>query len=552
MTTNYSHLTHAELLAKVAELEMENNLLKENNSLFPISELAFDIKDVVALMPGNIFWKNRSGVYLGCNNNLANFLGFSSPDEIIGKRNCDFMTEEQAQALDEIDEEIYRSGGKYIEEQGLDQNSNPTYFLTHKIPLKNTAGKIIGMFGISLDISEMKRIEKDLKIAKEEAEAASKAKSEFVANMSHDVKTPLSGMIGLAELLTYRLKRQDNLEFAETILTSGQQLLNFFDNCLEVFKLDTTNIMLVKEEFNLKNTINDIIDLYQPAIKTKFLIFDLEYSDAVPEYVKGSRAGIYRVLLNLIGNAVKFTNQGSINVRVNVSEQLDSKNILVQFSIIDTGLGIPKDKHNIIFDRFTRLTPSYKGIYEGSGIGLYIVQKYVESMEGKIHVHSEVGKGSAFHIQIPLEISSRPTKENPIAEKKSLADFMSLHARILLVEDNLTAQLIESSLLASINCEVQIAESGEKALELFEPGNYDLILMDIGLPGLQGDAVARLIRKMELGTNFHVPIVALTAHITQEMKQELLSAGIEDVYNKPLLLEQAQEIVERFYLERAE
>lgn len=529
-------------------------------------------EDILSCMPGNVYWLDKNGVAVGCNRNVLDMFGFKSlmkfkglkfeemgrignwsPEAIKGFKNDTLEVIETGKSKLNIEEPpIPHRDGRII------------FFLTSRVPLFDPTGNVIGVVGISIDITELKNTQAALKKSKEQAEAASLSKSEFVANMSHDVKTPLSGIIGIAELLTYRLN-EENLEFAQSLMMSGQKLLNFFDNCLEIFKLENSDIAMVTEHFNLKYLLNEIHDLFQPAIKTKKLAFQIHYDHRIPDYLIGSRAGIYRVLLNLVGNAVKFTHIGFIKISVSLNEKSTQSKALITFIVEDTGIGIAKNKQHIIFDRFTRLIPSYKGTYEGSGIGLYIIHTFVQSMRGEIHVNSEEGKGSQFIVHLPFEISLvneiSPTKLNDLTtinensenknherSRNKKIDALKKTARILLVEDNLTAQLIENALLSSLNCQVDPVDSGEKALEMFSPGKYDLVFLDIGLPGIQGDMVAKLIRKMEHDTEQHVPIIALTAHTSDDANKHYLSMGIENILKKPLSREQAKKIVDYYSL----
>lgn len=554
---NHTEETIDLLQREVSALKVENSKLR--NSLSAISndhEEFFALRELIALMPGNIFWKDKEGRLLGCNNNLAQILSLTSPDEIIGKRTLDLVGRELAEKIDPIDKEIMASTEPTSkEEQGFDKFKNPAVYLSYKIPLRNKAGEVIGLLGTSLDITAQKKMEEELKVAKEQAEAASRAKSEFLANMSHDIKTPLAGIIGLSELLSYRLQGEE-LAFAQTLLRSGQRLLNFFDNCLEVFNLESRDIALVHEAFNLKEMLNEIYDLFQPTIITKKLNFHINYDRAIPSRLIGSRAGIYRIILNLVGNAVKFTQYGMITVSAQCVHITDQE-AMIKLVVEDTGIGIAVEKQKIIFERFTRLTPSYKGVYEGSGIGLYVVQKFLDTMQGEINVKSKEGQGSQFTVTIPLQFSNSAaepiqTQSTDQSSSTKSRQMISEPIRVLLVEDNLTAQMMESTLLSSIKCIVEVADSGEKALEMFEAGKYQLIFMDIGLPGIQGDAAARLIRKMEQGSNHHVPIVGLTAHTTDMQEQLCLLASMETVLSKPLSRQQAKQIIDQYYCFRAE
>lgn len=528
-------------------------------------------EDIISCMPGNVYWLDKNSIAVGCNKNVLDMFGFESIDQYKGLSFEDMArianwSQEAINSFKNDTLEVLRTGKPKlnIEEPPINHHDGRTiYFLTSRVPLFDQAKNLIGVVGISIDISELKQTQAALKAAKEEAEAASKAKSEFLANMSHDVKTPLSGIIGLSELLTYRLKGQENLEFSQAILTSGRRLLSFFDHCLEVFKLEAGDIALVTERFRLKAVLDEIYELYEPAIKAKGIRLHVKYDENIPEYLIGSCAGIYRVLLNLVGNAVKFTHKGSVMVTLEL-EQKNERQARIRLTVADTGIGIPQQKINVIFDRFTRLTPSYKGTYEGSGIGLYIVQRYVKTMQGEIRVNSEENKGSQFIITLPLQMPDN-TGSNDLNElsgeipghaRESIAipNHGEIQARntdspckILLVEDNLTAQLMGSSLLSSLNYQVEVADCGEKALEMFEPGKYDLIFMDIGLPGIQGDAVTRLIRKMENGTAYHVPIIALTAHTTDDFNINYLISGMTSVISKPLSRDQARQIIENCF-----
>lgn len=516
-------------------LTAQIKILKSDNEL---------LRSIIALIPGNVYWKDKRGYYLGCNNNVAHILGYNSPKDLVGKRNEELFDPILAAQTDEIDSEIQDTArAAYREEQGLNINKQPATYLTKKSPLFDDTGEVIGILGVSLDITERKKMEEDLKLAKEKAESISNAKSEFIANLSHDIKTPLAGMIGMAELLTYHLKEQKNLEFAQILLMSGRQLLNFFDNCLEAFKLES-DITLITESFNLCTFLHEIVDLFQASIKSKELDFELRISPDAPDHLKGCRAGFYRILLNLIGNAIKFTHRGKIFINVSF-DTVDISNVNLYISIEDTGIGIASDKFDIIFDRFTRLIPSYKGTYEGSGIGLYIVKRYITAMNGSIQVSSKENKGSRFDITLPFAVDLHPAK--PKFEKDMAQDIPAKQIpstiRVLLVEDNYAAQMMQKTLLSSMQCHVELVDNGEKALEIFEPGKFDLIFLDIGLPGMQGDAVARLIRKLELHSDYHTPIIALTAHTTSDVTQQYLTSGINAVYSKPLTKENAAEIL---------
>lgn len=432
----------------------------------------------------------------------------------------------------------------------------------------NDKNQHIGFAGIAKDITEKKSREIFLEKAKKQAEAASIAKAEFIANMSHDVKTPLSGIIGLSELLKSRLREGEDLDLAKGIYTSGQRLMDFFENCLELSKSEINESAFLEEPFNLRTLLNEIYELFQPSIKEKDLFFKINYDPKTPDEFLGGRAGLYRIMTNLIGNAIKFTPSGDITVHIKLGEKSTEKQAIVKIVVEDTGIGIPKDKQEIIFERFSRVTPSYLGTYQGTGLGLYIVQKFVKTMHGEVYVQSEKGKGSRFIVTLPLKIPlltlneyfedmkmfSYDQEKNNLLQKNTVSkiklDDKNLPAKILhkilLVEDDLIAQTIAKIMLSPLSQQIDVANCGKKTLELFEPGKYDLVLMDIGLPDIEGDLLTQQLRVMEEGSIHSAPIIGLTAHATDQIKKNCISLGMNDVFNKPLSEEKAKEIIERY------
>lgn len=524
---------------KIAQLETENALLR----------------NIIENLPGNVFWKDKNGKFLGCNLNVARLLNLASTQAIIGKTHFDLLKAEIAAVLDDVDQTVVRTAqGILVEEQGLTADNQPATYLSRKMPLCNSLGNVIGTVGVAFDITDRKKIEEELRAAKEQAEIASRVKSEFLANMSHDVKTPLTGIIGMSELLTHYLQDK-NLEFANMLLRSGQQLLSFINNCLEISTIESNDLILKSEYFNLKALVSEIYELFLPAITLQRLQLDIYYNNQVPEYLYGSRSSLYRILLNLVGNAVKFTPKGSITIHFSVVEKPSPDEIILEIKVEDTGIGIAETDQKIIFDRFTRLIPSYKGTHEGSGIGLYIVQTFVKRMHGEIYLKSSQGKGSQFTLILPFKMQSSISNA-PISFKKTSKPSTSTHTdnqhpvsairkvpRVLLVEDNVIAQRIESFMFESLHCQVDLAKSGEQALKVFRPSKYDFILMDIGLPDMQGDAVTKRIREIEAAVPYQTPIIALTAHITSDVRHTYLASGMNKIYSKPLSYAQAKKLI---------
>lgn len=537
------------------------DISKEKSEENIVKEKYFSLESMISHLPGNIYWMDKNCVHLGCNNNVLNMLGITR-EEYVGKTYEDLakmgcLTWEQIKIFKNNDLEVMRSGKpkfNIVEPIVESSDGRELHFLSTRAPMYNQNGDIVGASGTSIDISELKKAQKDLKEAKEKAEAANLAKSNFLSNMSHDVKTPLSGIIAFSELLAVQVKPSLH-HMTKALSNAGKQLMIFFENCIELSKLESSSIVLQKENFSLKNLLEELFQLFEPAIASKKLSLYVDCSDKIPSNLLGNRVALYRILLNLMGNAIKFTKEGSIKVSAELAKRSTSDRAIIKLIVTDTGIGIPQEKQDLIFEKFSRLTPSYDGIYEGHGIGLYIVREFVTSMGGEIYLKSQEGKGTQFTIALPLQISLLDDNEGEEVDEdanevksvfSSPQKIISPNAekpKILLVEDNHMAQVGGKEVLHSLDCHVDIAGSGKDAIDLFKPGKYALIFMDIGLPDMRGYEVSKRLREIEKNTFFHVPILGLSAHASEEDEKLSLEAGIHEMFSKPLLFDQAKKIL---------
>ena len=363
--------------------------------------------ELLQRLPAHVFWKDVNGVFVGCNVVFAQSVGFNSPEELIGKTDYDLHAKpEEVEHFLKYDKQVMATREPRLNiEEKITIPGRPTFtILTNKVPLIAKSSKVMGVLGYYFDITERKNMEVDLRVAKGKAEAASYAKSEFLANMSHDIRTPLSGIIGLSETLAYKEKDPQLKNNLQIICTSGVKLLELFDSCLEVCRLDEIDNVLQNEPFSLRTLLEDLAALFLPAVRAKNITFDLHYEAGMLDTWRGSRVTSYRILQNIIGNAIKFTHQGSITISVHVEGLCIQNKKNVIFEIEDTGIGIPKDKFEVIFNKFSRIHSSYEGVYEGTGMGLYMVKQYLKILQGDIIVNSVEGKGSKFTVTLPLEL----------------------------------------------------------------------------------------------------------------------------------------------------
>jgi PAS domain S-box-containing protein len=534
------------------------------------------LEQVFTCMPGSVYWKDRQGIYKNCNNELAELVGVPK-SEIIGKTDHDIakmldVSGEMLESIIKIDQEVMDSGVPRlnVEELPFTLTSGKTVVqLSNKVPVRGVNGEIIGIVGISIDIADRKRMEEDLRYAKEQAEVANKAKSEFLANMSHDVKTPLSGIVALSELLV-PYTQEEYRGLVQDIFDAGKHLMGFFENCIELSRIEDNHAGAPEEVFNVKNLIDELSRLFRPTIRARGIEIYTNYSGEMPDLFFGKRSHLYRILLNLVGNSIKFTHQGSVTISAEFDKDLNTNIGNLCLRVIDTGIGIPKEKQSVIFERFSRLSPAYEGKYEGSGIGLYIVYKFVLEMGGTIKVESEEGKGSQFIIDLPMQIVSAREKDSqltvPVITNETRPKFKvsatgkhsqlplipnrevgaNFEPNVLLVEDNLVAQKGTSLLLNGLGCHVDVASCGEEALKLFQPGKYHLILSDIGLPDIKGYEVSARFRDMEKNTSHRAHILGLSAHAKQDERVLSIEAGMDAVLSKPLLIDQAKLLLSQY------
>jgi two-component system aerobic respiration control sensor histidine kinase ArcB len=497
-------------------------------------------------MPANVhfYWKNKAGIYLGCNDIQAKSLGLDNGREVVGKTDFDLPWDrELAKRFWENDREVLTTGQpKSVEESTL-INGEPAVVISLKTPLKDKWGQVSGILGISVDVTKQKKIEKRLIQAKEALEVANEAKQEFLQNMRHDIRTPLAGITGCAEIIKSMAEDPKIKEYADHLVHSSQALTNLLNEVLELIQVGSQSQPLLKQKFNVKVLLERIIHLNQARSAQKNLSLVCHYDASIPPFLIGDPLRIERILLELITNALNFTAEGEVAVSAKLIRSFNGE-VILEVKVADTGMGIPREKQSDVFTRFKRLSPSYRGIYLGAGLGLSIIKQLMDDIEGELYFESEDGKGSIFTCILPLkaalpESASRDNLSTLLpptqTESSSIAD-SQCHTpfSILLVEDNELAAKVATLLLTRLGANVTLASTGKAAIEEAATKNYDLVLLDIGLPDMSGVIVAQKIREFEAKKNKSTSIVALTAHVGKEEEQAYLDAGINEVFSKPL------------------
>lgn len=530
----------------------QNNLSIENI----VDHIVSYYEDVINCMPGNVYWLDKNCATVGCNKNVLDMFGFKHLSDFKGLTfeemgKAGKWTAQATRAFKKDTLDVIKTGQAKlnIEEPPIPHSSGKTiHFLTSRVPLFDSANEVVGVVGISIDITERKKMEEDLRKAKEAAEQANRAKSEFISNMTHDIRTPIAGIIGISELLERNAPNAERKEQAQWIRDCGEQLMELLNSVLDVVSADQIREEDTQEEiFDLRESAHSIKRLIMPTISLDKIEFKMEIDEAIPHYVIGDRLKLERILLNLLANAIKFTEKGFVSLRAELISRTKDE-VKIEFSVIDTGIGIPKDKQHEVFDRFFRINPSYEGRYKGHGVGLYIVEKYVSMLGSIIGVNSEINEGSTFYFALTMKVG----KENAYMREKTLErtklSEASIKAKVLLIEDNAVALRIAQSILEEIGCEVHTATDGHSGLRKTKTEVYDIIIVDIGLPDISGTELTKIIRNLEkeTGNSHHTPIIGLTAHAVGPTREQCFVAGMDAVHSKPLTPTTAFNILSQF------
>lgn len=390
---------------------------------------------------------------------------------------------------------------------------------------------------LSLELFNQKLIQ-----ARDIAEKATFAKSYFLANMSHEIRTPLNGIIGSTELLKQQVQDEDKRELINTLQSCSHLLLNIINDVLDVSKIEAGQLSLQQAPFQIKHCVNSVVLINIAQMKSlgKSLAINYHIESDIEDNVVGDKNRLKQILLNLISNAVKFTNEGSIQISVTKDGMVGEKQILT-FKIADTGIGISEKNIHLLFQPFTQIMHANNKQFGGTGLGLSICKKLVEMMDGTIWVHSIEGKGSTFCFQIALNISNEVVEEE-IEQIPQI--FETKKCKILLAEDNLMNQFVAKKIFSSLGYTIDTAVNGVEALAMAKKVKYDLIFMDIQMPEMDG---LEATKKIHDATLLHKPvIIAMTANALKEDEDICYAAGMNDFLSKPFTIEQLKMVLNRW------
>lgn len=459
------------------------------------------LKTVIARLPGNVYWKNAEGKYLGCNTNFAIISKLNSPDEIYNKTDSDILDVELAEKISQTDISVVKNRKEiYKEEDGVDSNGNAAIYLSQKSPLFDLEGNVIGILGVSIDITDRKQMEENLKIAKQKAEAANRAKSRFLATISHELRIPLTSILGFGSLMEeLNIKNKKEKEYIKHIIYSGSYLLSLINNLLDYNRLETDNFELINLPLNLKKLMADVISMLSGAAKLKNLSLQLDYPENIPYQVIGDSRVIQQILVNLVGNAIKFTEKGHVIARVKCLED-SAESTELQIAIEDTGIGIPKNEQTSVFKRFYQVGNVYtrNTSLTGTGLGLAIVKNLVKLMGGKISVTSKLNVGTTFYFTSQFK-------------KTTLSDIPAFpyanSVKILIVQDDAQSHYV-FTLLTHLNYDTTNSKDALNTLFTAQQKKqpYDIVIIDTDSTYIQPNKLIGLFQEQN---NLHQPLVVV-------------------------------------------
>lgn len=378
-------------------------------------------------------------------------------------------------------------------------------------------------------------MEESLRQAKQAAEAASHTKSRFVANMSHELRTPMTGVLGMLDLALQTANDAERTEYIETAQRSAWSLLRILNDVLDLAKVEAGKFSLALKPFALRACLSQTVEVVMPEVRRKGLELTLQVDEQLPEHVIGDQVRLRQVLTNLVGNAVKFTERGGVQIALRSGARDPDGSIEVSFSVRDTGIGIPEEKRHLLFNSFSQLDDSDTRSHGGTGLGLAISKEIIERMSGSIAMESEGGKGSCFSFSVRLGVAQRGAEEaRPAAAPASFSPGTGKGRRLLVAEDDPTIRQVLGTMLARIGYEIEFAEDGIQAVARWQEAAFDMLIMDVQMPRVNGFEATRSIREIEAGRDGRIPILAMTAHAMKDDEQRCIAAGMDDYISKPI------------------
>ncbi|EPE0349830.1 TPA: aerobic respiration two-component sensor histidine kinase ArcB [Escherichia coli] len=517
----------AELQETFGQLKIE--IKEREETQIQLEQQSSFLRSFLDALPDLVFYRNEDKEFSGCNRAMELLTG-KSEKQLVHLKPADVYSPEAAAKVIETDEKVFRHNVSLTYEQWLDYpDGRKACFEIRKVPYYDRVGKRHGLMGFGRDITERKRYQDAL-------ERASRDKTTFISTISHELRTPLNGIVGLSRILLDTELTAEQEKYLKTIHVSAVTLGNIFNDIIDMDKMERRKVQLDNQPVDFTSFLADLENLSALQAQQKGLRFNLEPTLPLPHQVITDGTRLRQILWNLISNAVKFTQQGQVTVRVRYDE-----GDMLHFEVEDSGIGIPQDELDKIFAMYYQVKDSHGGKpATGTGIGLAVSRRLAKNMGGDITVTSEQGKGSTFTLTIHA-----PSVAEEVDDAFDEDDMPLPALNVLLVEDIELNVIVARSVLEKLGNSVDVAMTGKAALEMFKPGEYDLVLLDIQLPDMTGLDISRELTKRYPREDLP-PLVALTANVLKD-KQEYLNAGMDDVLSKPLSVPALTAMIKKFW-----
>ncbi|WP_113454345.1 aerobic respiration two-component sensor histidine kinase ArcB [Escherichia coli] len=517
----------AELQETFGQLKIE--IKEREETQIQLEQQSSFLRSFLDASPDLVFYRNEDKEFSGCNRAMELLTG-KSEKQLVHLKPADVYSPEAAAKVIETDEKVFRHNVSLTYEQWLDYpDGRKACFEIRKVPYYDRVGKRHGLMGFGRDITERKRYQDAL-------ERASRDKTTFISTISHELRTPLNGIVGLSRILLDTELTAEQEKYLKTIHVSAVTLGNIFNDIIDMDKMERRKVQLDNQPVDFTSFLADLENLSALQAQQKGLRFNLEPTLPLPHQVITDGTRLRQILWNLISNAVKFTQQGQVTVRVRYDE-----GDMLHFEVEDSGIGIPQDELDKIFAMYYQVKDSHGGKpATGTGIGLAVSRLLAKNMGGDITVTSEQGKGSTFTLTIHA-----PSVAEEVDDAFDEDDMPLPALNVLLVEDIELNVIVARSVLEKLGNSVDVAMTGKAALEMFKPGEYDLVLLDIQLPDMTGLDISRELTKRYPREDLP-PLVALTANVLKD-KQEYLNAGMDDVLSKPLSVPALTAMIKKFW-----
>ncbi len=502
-----------------------------------LSEQLHMVEELIEAIPLPLYMKDAAGRYLRLNRAFELFFNVRRAD-FIGRTLHDLLTPEDAAVHARKDSELMRSKGIQSYEAEVHTRDGGCHnTIYRKAVLTQLDGTVHGLLGIIIDISDRKQTEAELRQAKEAAEAASRAKSDFLANMSHEIRTPMNGIIGMTDLALDTALTDEQREYLAIVKSSAESLLTIINDILDFSKIEAGKLLVEHISFDLHRLVSDTLKSLALRAHEKNIELVSEILPEVPTYTLGDPSRIRQVLTNLVGNAIKFTENGEIALRAELTAAGNDRAV-IHFAVRDTGIGIAPEKQQLIFEAFAQEDSSTTRKYGGTGLGLSISRRLVGLMGGEMWLESELGRGSTFHFSVALQVDRAPASQ----VSRTSCDLKG--RRILVVDDNDTNRRVLAGMLSSCGIEASLAESGRSALELAQQQRYDCILLDAHMPEMDGYQLAAALRA---SLEQVPPMLMLSSGATRGDGLRCQEVGIAGFFAKPIAAEELRAALSRVF-----